>query len=75
MNWPSELTLDIGGMLRLPRWNVIVEPRMAASTKRYEIILLVAAEETSRLNVVYLKVFQAAAMLAAPPITGQNTLP
>ena len=57
MNWPSELTLDIGGMLPVPRWNVIVEPRMAASTKSYEITLLVATEETSRLDMVYLKVF------------------
>jgi hypothetical protein len=35
----------------------VVELSVAANTKRYEIILLVATEETSRLDVVYLKVF------------------
>jgi hypothetical protein len=48
---------------------------MADSTERYEIILLVATEETSRLNVVYLKVFLASTMLAVPAITGQDLLP
>lgn len=48
---------------------------MAARTKSCEIILSIATKETSRLDVVYLKVFQATAMLAPPTIPGQDTVP
>ncbi len=64
------------GLSCLPdRQNVLVKLGMAANTKRYEIILLVATEEASRLNVVYLKVFQTATMLAAPAVAGQDLFP
>jgi hypothetical protein len=48
---------------------------MTASAKRYEIILQVAAEQASELNMVYFKILHAATMLAAPTIAIQNSLP
>jgi hypothetical protein len=42
---------------------------MAVSTKRYEIIFLVASDLTSKLNVMYLKILQAAALLTAPVVS------
>ena len=49
--------------------DVGVKPPMAVSTKRDEIIFLVVPEETSKLNVMYLKILQATALLAAPAIS------
>ena len=52
-----------------------VKSLMAVHTKRYEIVFLVVSKQASELNVVHLKVLQAAAMLAAPAITVQDPLP
>jgi hypothetical protein len=48
---------------------------MALSTKRYEIIFLVVSKVTSKLNVMDLKVLQAAAMLATPAVSVQYLFP
>jgi len=48
---------------------------MAVRTKRYEIVFLVVTEQASELNMVYLKVLRATAVLAAPSITVQYCLP
>jgi hypothetical protein len=48
---------------------------MAVRTKCYEIVFFVVPEESSGLNVVYLKMPQAATVLAAPGIAVQYSLP
>jgi len=48
---------------------------MAVSTKRYEVIFLIVSEATSRLNVMDLKIFHTAALLATPAVAVQNPLP
>ena len=48
---------------------------VAVSTKRYEIVFLVVPEAASGLNMVYLKILQAATVLASPGITVQYLLP
>ncbi len=55
--------------------DVTVKSAMAVSTKRYEIVFLVVPEVASGLNMVYLKILQAATVLAAPGITVQYLLP
>lgn len=55
--------------------DVTVKFRVAVSTKRDEIVFVVVSELASELNVVYLKVLQAATMLAAPAITVQYLIP
>jgi hypothetical protein len=52
-----------------------VKSRVAISAKRYEIVLLVVSETASGLNMMYLKVFQATTLLAAPTIAVQYFLP
>jgi hypothetical protein len=44
-------------------------------TNRYEIVFLVASEAATGLNMVDLKVLQAAAMLATPAIADQYPVP
>jgi len=48
---------------------------MAVSAECYEIILFVVPKEASKLNVMYLKVPQATAMLATPTVSVQNLIP
>jgi hypothetical protein len=45
-----------------------VKPAMAVSTKCYEVAFLVVSEKPSGLNMVHLKVFHVATMLAAPGV-------
>jgi hypothetical protein len=52
-----------------------VNPHVAVSTKRHEIIFLVATEVTSVLNVVDLKVLLATALLATPAVSVQYLFP
>lgn len=52
-----------------------VKSPVALITEGYEIIFLVVSEETSKLNVMYLKILQAATMLATPAVSVQNLLP
>jgi hypothetical protein len=48
---------------------------MAGRTKCYEIAFFVVPEMTSGLNMVYLEVVQAAAVLATPSIPLEYSLP
>jgi hypothetical protein len=52
-----------------------VKSRVAISTKRDEIVLLVVSETASGLNMMYLKVFPTTTLLAAPTIAVQYFLP
>ncbi len=54
---------------------VRVKSLMAFSTKRREIIFLIVTEVTSVLNVVDLKILQAAAVLATPAVSVQYLFP
>lgn len=49
--------------------NVTIQSLVAFVTKRYEIVFAVVPKPATGLNVMDLKVFQAATMLAAPAIT------
>lgn len=52
-----------------------MKSRVAISTKRDEIVLLVVSETASGLNMMYLKVFPTTTLLAAPTIAVQYFLP
>lgn len=50
-----------------------MEPAMAGSTQRYEILFSVIAQQASRLNVMNLEISLSSATLASPSISLQNT--
>ena len=45
-----------------------MKPVMAVSTKCYEVAFSVVSEQPSGLNMVHLKIFHVATMLAAPSV-------
>jgi hypothetical protein len=55
--------------------NASVNFRVTISTKRYEIVFLVVPKVATGLNMMDLKILQAATVLAAPAITVQDPFP